>query len=1492
MDGHQTFYVHYTYQNYKAMVDRGEATWAAVRSMQKISKDTKVLDAETSAKVDEYGFPLMMRHPQMLEEGEATLMEGVIAAGPWPYAQHSGEPIAVQDDDGDYGKSSPGAVSFSAVPHAYLNVALRHASNDHTALNAEVTTTKRPIGRPRKLREVSETEITASKPRVLAKGRGMGTRKYLKGTEDFWRHLRIQQLKMTGKGAALHYKRTAEEAGFEDDPVGYCYAKRPRLFDQTLLRAIQKHLPVPEEPEDINGKWVENITKLLDRSNPGLYVSPKGNLETNPKAATRTGQLAVFRLPRLAELDLPQDPPSQVFVHAATPLKRKRKVIAATPAVRFLTTSAAHTFPTFLTSMKSRPVKKARIASPAMAVKRRPAKTAGTLPFSTPGGSLPANTAAAQYINQAGSITVKGPKLGYFEVDERTHSVLSRGPTDKSRQADPAQPQLTSGSRSRSSSLDSQRTTEIVATHRVPPRPRTPPVTSPPEDAALVDAGQTEASPLSPVRDQTQARRPKEQGDAKGGSVAASRRKIILDLLETCGGVYPYDVDIWRPFHTAWRKLNKSSKPEKRTIKATVKSMVDTGKIKQLTFSHKDAQGVMVMKQMLTYPGLAHSGEEVIGLRKKMIAAGTKTYIPPEADVDDDLRRSATPVRIGTYQHPEIDDDALVVLHKKPVAVQNLGSNSAPAVTVTRGQKKSLKCVMCKKNSRICDGKSPCGTCSRELYRCRYKDDEPTPSLHHEYKFITTAGPPPPSEVGNEETPGAPSPELGIDGESHYETDEDTEPENGSPRSGGEEDSEDELAAGPAQAMEPGMSPEAPVQARRKRGESKKESVLPDSLEDILGPAHQRRRIEPVNTTAWAKFQWEIATVKSWETRNEQLLSQSASSMTFLNHSVGSDFVSAGIKSKAEVREGQVGVAQTAQEEKPEVSKRKQGRAKKAVPPIEEADAEGTPGTGRKGLRRAPRPTAKKRDVEEMDLEEDGNGQSPKKRRRKNAISEPTPRRLDTLLSEARGAEQIKVSTPAGPSGKIRRPRGPQFLKNLPEEVVYRMMTAILVVRTLTGGLDRNIDWALVMQCLPDQDEKFVKERWRTILSKRIKDLDRMTEDLQERYLLAYENDELPKIDYDELDAYDWNLVVEWAMKKLRNPLVRPIPDLPSTRQELNDTSVMRLKEPQTPRDLFAYINNITVPMKKALISHAPFAIKRSMSRPKVTISENQETLEKAKTWIRAITHVEHKDYNPQACRAKLGSLSDHICQMAVKSLVAEKVIEPKSKTGGLIERNYEITRIAKNALTEKRNVGWAQIKQASQYKLYHLDVELKKHGIVEYDYLAEDGDTLAILNLLAQGCITLTARDPPKTKWGFLEGYHSKTIDQKEIRFAVDIRPVEGKYIYGSVFMDNWDTFIDKPKGEMEQGGKIPLWYDLQGNFSKEFWEWALGAMLGCCIQRPGVSAEEMSETFKPALWPFEIDLAMEWMQRLGLAHRTGEIGGWEVKGFWWMVLSDTPGD
>lgn len=171
---------------------------------------------------------------------------------------------------------------------------------------------------------------------------------------------------------------------------------------------------------------------------------------------------------------------------------------------------------------------------------------------------------------------------------------------------------------------------------------------------------------------------------AGGGSVGVLRRKIIMDIIESCGGVYPGVRELLSPFVTAWMKLDRSGRPDARTVQTAFNYLVcQSCKLRAVTFTFRTAKGLMVTKTMATLTDISPTDQKVKDMQQNMIAAYPAYYFPPEAELSEETRSSGSYLtRYGRHtsvKDLEFEKDNQVQLQHKPAFDVRLEQKQARA---------------------------------------------------------------------------------------------------------------------------------------------------------------------------------------------------------------------------------------------------------------------------------------------------------------------------------------------------------------------------------------------------------------------------------------------------------------------------------------------------------------------------------------------------------------------------------------------------------------------------------------------------------------------------------------------------------------------------------------------------------------------------------------------------------------------------------------------
>lgn len=99
-------YVHFSYDNFRKLVDSGEASWEAVTTLGKNDKMGKELAPafDDESNKDEFGFPKLQSTLFQGRDNDATLAQCVQALNAKPLLLNRNDPVAYKLDDGTYGE--------------------------------------------------------------------------------------------------------------------------------------------------------------------------------------------------------------------------------------------------------------------------------------------------------------------------------------------------------------------------------------------------------------------------------------------------------------------------------------------------------------------------------------------------------------------------------------------------------------------------------------------------------------------------------------------------------------------------------------------------------------------------------------------------------------------------------------------------------------------------------------------------------------------------------------------------------------------------------------------------------------------------------------------------------------------------------------------------------------------------------------------------------------------------------------------------------------------------------------------------------------------------------------------------------------------------------------------------------------------------------------------------------------------------------------------
>ena len=459
---------------------------------------------------------------------------------------------------------------------------------------------------------------------------------------------------------------------------------------------------------------------------------------------------------------------------------------------------------------------------------------------------------------------------------------------------------------------------------------------------------------------------------------------------------------------------------------------------------------------------------------------------------------------------------------------------------------------------------------------------------------------------------------------------------------------------------------------------------------------------------------------------------------------------------------------------------------------------------------------------------------------------------------------------------KLRRVRGPRQVNSLGENGEERLLTAVMVVRALTGGLDKRIDWVLVAKVFePTYTQMFVHSRWRLTLQKYKLVLPKMESDFQSIFTSAYEKGTVPPIDYENLEDYDWKWLVDWTMANVDTP-TQSLPELPVERSDFDALYTLNESSNNEINEFYEIDGSSALARRTKIMNRDPYVLPLVRKRQRAHLDDSEDFII-AKSWIRANIITLESTYNPSAARAKLATFPDRTVEDALKQLLLDRVLTQENKGRLVPGRNYDISDFLISRL--KKNLQAPHFHRAAAYKQL-LDHEFEERGFANYTYAVDDGDMIVVVNLQAHRRITVLPIDVPMNKWGQTDGsYETRQMDKKRLNFNLELRP-SPTYIYGNPLAP-----LPAPPSQhlRDRMAKIPLWYDIHGSLVRVMWEMALAAVIAVLAVRPGIGATELEEVMRPAMEIWELQMVLEWLVDTKAAKSVGD--GFSVADEWWWL-------
>lgn len=524
-----------------------------------------------------------------------------------------------------------------------------------------------------------------------------------------------------------------------------------------------------------------------------------------------------------------------------------------------------------------------------------------------------------------------------------------------------------------------------------------------------------------------------------------------------------------------------------------------------------------------------------------------------------------------------------------------------------------------------------------------------------------------------------------------------------------------------------------------------------------------------------------------------------------------------------------------------------------------------------------------------------GQSRAPKGRKRKRQEDTPNAKFVPTIRQprnsqQGEGTAALRVppqqedpQDDQSPRKKIKL-RGPRKLKGLSKTNERRLLVAVIAIRTIAGGLDRNIDWKLVAKVFePELSEMFIHSVWNRVRDRNKVQYQRLLSEFQETFPKAYEDGTVPALDFENLGDYPWVWLVDWMLDVSDFPAQSTSTlELPAQRSGIDNLFSLQVTSDVTVAGFYSLDHGYTVPKRHAILNKQAYICPLARPPELPFGDDDSRGLSIAKTWIRANITTPAATYNPDLARQKLSIFRPEVIERAIKDLLHNKILSGQRENRVIPGRNYDLSGFCIYCLDKTPSV--ATLHAAATFKLW-LDEQFRIHGCVDMKTVTRDAQTLVLLDMFAHQRIKLQPKHLQANKWGMLDGhYETRKLEKSRMNFTISIVPTAA-YIYGNPLLHKLASHPPPASHLQEpQPARIPLWYDINDEVIPVLWELALAAVLSTVSVRPGLQVGDIEREVKPAMAAWEVEYVLEWGVKVGCVERVGT--GWGLREWWWGAL------
>ncbi|ROV92852.1 hypothetical protein VSDG_06423 [Cytospora chrysosperma] len=446
-------------------------------------------------------------------------------------------------------------------------------------------------------------------------------------------------------------------------------------------------------------------------------------------------------------------------------------------------------------------------------------------------------------------------------------------------------------------------------------------------------------------------------------------------------------------------------------------------------------------------------------------------------------------------------------------------------------------------------------------------------------------------------------------------------------------------------------------------------------------------------------------------------------------------------------------------------------------------------------------------------------------------------------------------------------------------------IAAYVAVSTLLGGINKAMDWGVMMRIFPDSKLSNLRKFWATIKKEREGFIQNLTAKFQEDFLEAYENGDVLPINFDKPLEYDWPRLIKWTLALV----VREGIDLPPTHMQLNeDLELIPVEKGDFDwRDSFYNWQRSVFNKFQDATSEAASTVLKDKGHIEDDVAIT------ARSWVRALCCTEEDKYTPHSIKDKFLTLArdgrrteqevSDLLENTIRDLEHRRIAIKQRSRALAMGRPYKLNEHFLRTLDRYSNE--VKFTVAADYKL-KMDEAFHKGEAIEVPWRTEDGMVVAAFNMQAYGRVHIEPIKKLDIPFGFKPGfYESRKFPKSYYRFDLQITPTS-RYLYNEEIEVLHRATADSVIPTAPEDGKIPMWCDFFGKPDRGRWFKILSSVLFVLGTRGAMTDDFTAQALRPCVEIFEVGMVREWALQQGLVKEITEGGGAvSVCEWWWLV-------